>query len=177
MALDIIVEDGTGVENANTYLSIEEFQDIADMLGYSYSEFTTDAIMQKLIRSSIILDSTYRYGFPGTRLKNEQGLEWPREEAHYYDGGEIASSVVPKEVKYGLVEMVYALGNNLQPVVSANGSIKEERVKVDVIEDHKKYNYVNKFDRPLIFAVDDVMSKITGGAGARYKLSIQRIGG
>ena len=177
MAIDIIIENGTGVENSNTYLSIDEFQDIADMLGHSYTGWSTDETMARLIRSTIILDSTYRNSYPGTRLKNEQGLEWPRRQAHYYDGGTINDDVVPKEVKYAQVEMVFALGNNLQPVVNINGSIKEERVKVDVIEDQKKYNYVNKFDRPMIYAVDDALSKITGGAGARYRLSIQRVGG
>jgi hypothetical protein len=175
MALDLIVENGTGVPNANSYLSIEEFQDLADMLGYDYSTFSTDDTMRKLIRSTIILESNYRIYYNGSRVTETQGLEWPREDATYYDKTDILSTVIPKEIKEATVEMVYGLENNLQPVISTAGSLREERVKVDVIEEQKKYYCVNKNDRPSLYTVEDAMSRITGGVGAKYRLTIQRV--
>lgn len=179
MAFQLIPETGEGVVSANSYLTVDEFQDYADLLGYDYSDIELVDIERKLIRSSMFLDSEFRFRYPGDRKKN-QGLEWPRDGAEYIDGESIEEDIVPHEVKSALVEMFFIVneGVNIQPNISAEGRVTMERVKADVIEEEKRYaSGSSRFARDTYTAVEDALSRITGGLSSLYDLKIERVGG
>jgi hypothetical protein len=83
MASTLIIEDGTNVANANSYVTLTEFRAYALARGITLSlvDATDDAIMYKAM------------DYIETRLKEAQGmrafvdqvLEWPRAEIDYYD--------------------------------------------------------------------------------------------
>lgn len=179
MAIEFTLETGEGIQNANSYVSTDEFRDISDAFGYVYSGFTETQIEIKLMRSAIILDADFRHRYPGTIVSGTQGLEWPRQNATYYDGTSILYTVVPKEVKYACVELVYLsfAGTNLQPVLPSNGPLREERVKVDVIEEQKKYNASSSTSKDYLSIVEDHMSRITGGKAVFGRIPLVRVGG
>ena len=176
---ELIVEYGTGVANANSYLSIDEFVDFAELLGYDPEIIPQERLEKRMMRATLIIDSRYRDDFPGKRATFEQGLEWPRVDAYYVDYYPIDVDVVPKEIKMALVETVFLLeqGRNLQPVVEKQGAIAMERVKADVIEEEVRYHSEAERMTEIYTVVEDVLSRITGGMSSRYDIKIIRVGG
>ena len=179
MALVFRPEDGTGLADSNAYISLERFKDLSDLLGFEYSALTAEQIESGLIRATMVLDANFLSRYPGDRAVTGQALEWPRSKAHYIDGEAIPSNVVPKEVELGTLEMFYLTlaGNNPQPVIPAGGNLREERVRVDVIEEHKKYQVQSGIQRDTFTAVEDALARITGGISSLYNITIKRVGG
>ena len=86
----MIVEDGTGVVDANSYLTEAEASDILAEIG-----FTGNPSEQDLIQASYYLDSKFT---PSSRLLNkDQGLLFPRQPFTDYQGREVEG--IPKLVK------------------------------------------------------------------------------
>jgi len=178
MAIVFTPETGEGIVDSNSYLSIVDFKAVSDNLGKEYFDYTDDEIKLGLIRASTFLDSYFISRYPGVRNEG-QGLEWPRTNALYLNGEEILDTVVPKEVKIALAEAFYILksGADIQPTIAGNGILKEERVKVDVVEEHKKYNSSSTPKRTTYTVLEDAMARLTGGLSSFANLKIMRVGG
>jgi len=172
-------EDGTGLATANSYVDLDTFKDFADTFGYDYSSLTDTQIETLLIRATMVLDAKYRSDFPGERQVVGQALEWPRSNAVYVDGEEIAESIVPKEVQIALTEMFYVIqsGQTVQPIISSTGSLELERVRIEgAVEEEKRYSSSGAV-RDIYTTVTDALSRITGGMEGYYDLKIIRVGG
>lgn len=173
-------ETGAGVEGANSYLDVNSYKGICDLLEYSYLDYTDATIEARLVRASLILDSQYRSMFPGERKTETQGLEWPRLNAVYVDGASIAEDTVPTEVKMATVEMVQAIssGQVVQPAISSSGELIYERNRVEgAVEQEKRYDTQGGSRRDVYTSVVDALSRITGGMAGYYALKIKRVGG
>lgn len=96
----IIVEDGTVVATANSYITIDEFQAWADARGISYgTDFT---ISQQLFRATDYFESL---AFKGVKHTETQPMQWPRDDV-YIDGYAVDSDEIPKEVKTAIYELI-----------------------------------------------------------------------
>lgn len=74
----LIVEDGTGLANADAYVSAANCQAYAVAHGYAFPLTNAAAADAAIRRATQFIDS-YRFRFPGYRLKRRlQALEWPR---------------------------------------------------------------------------------------------------
>lgn len=74
----IIVEDGTGVSGAESYLSVATVSAYhAAMLNTAWAAATTAQQEAALRKATQYVD--HRYRFRGEKLRIEQGLEWPRD--------------------------------------------------------------------------------------------------
>jgi len=83
--MTIVVEDGTGKPDANSYVSLAGLKAYADARGLAYGT-DDNAIQAALIRATAWLDATYRARFPGVRSNAGQALQWPRRAGHYEYG-------------------------------------------------------------------------------------------
>jgi hypothetical protein len=175
MAIQFVVETGTGLSDSTAYMAVDELKQYWDNIGYSYTSITDDSIMQYINRCSKIIDNIYIKDFRGVRLKQEQSLEWPRIGAYYADGWWISSSTIPQEIKNAVAEMVYAItadGASLQPIITTKNAIIEEFVKVDVIEERRKYaEPIISKDR--VTAVDDALKRLIPYVGSMGGLPIR----
>ena len=80
----LIVEDGTGLLTAESYISVVDFQTRATAEGFVYTSYSDTLIEQALRRATIYLDGKYRLRFIGYRTHNRsQALEWPRQSVYY----------------------------------------------------------------------------------------------
>lgn len=95
--MTITVEDGTGVENANSYVSVEQFKAWATARGYTYPADDT-AIEPLLIKAMDYIESK-ESSFYGVKYEENQLLAWPR---LYYN----ASTGIPYELQ--VAQMAYA---------------------------------------------------------------------
>src|SRR4051812_4464605 len=75
--MSLILEDGTGLANADTFASLAAFEAYWDQRGFDYSSYDDDAIEAALRRASSYLSNSFSWA--GYRVKGRaQALAWPR---------------------------------------------------------------------------------------------------
>lgn len=121
----IIVEDGTGLANAESYLSVAEFKAYCDGRGMSYSGNSDTVIEQKLRIATGYIDTVKRY--KGQRLLVEQSLEFPRDSLTDWGGLEVTG--VPGRVKQACAELAFkAFSENLYTDLDRGGMVTSQGV-------------------------------------------------
>jgi hypothetical protein len=174
------LETGDGLADANSYIDVQTFKDISDLLGYDYADLYDPTIEARLVRATTVLDASYRSQFPGERQTTTQALEWPRSDAVYLDGAEISENTIPKEIQIATVELtnVISSGSNIQPTISSSGEMIYNRQRVEgAVEQEQRFDNHYGNSRDIYTAVDDALSRITGGVSGYFDLKIQRVGG
>lgn len=98
----LTVEDGSGVLDADSYIAASFVATYADAYGedktgwLALSSSARDAACRV---AAVVLDSRWRFRFPGLRATEDQGLAWPRSDALYIDGYPIDYQSIPVEVQ------------------------------------------------------------------------------
>lgn len=120
----LIVEDGTGLANSNTYVSLAQARTIAADLGITLPA-DDDAASARLLAAMAYIESKTYTGHAGT---GTQALQWPRKLATY-KGYPLAADVIPNGVKNAQVVAASMSfnGTELYPTVSGQ-FITEETV-------------------------------------------------
>lgn len=176
MAIQFIVEDGTGLSTATSYADTTDLEQYWDNLGYDHSALSDDDKKVLLNKAAKIVDAMHVW--EGRRIQSTQALQWPRYNFWYPDGQSVPSNSVPKEILNACYEMAYAenQGTNVQPVNDQQGLLRAERVKVDVIEESKEYFEGSSYDRPQVTAVKDALKPLLGNSAGRYgNMVIKRV--
>jgi hypothetical protein len=135
----LIVEDGTGRSDAESYASVADCDTYHSNRGNA--AWTGDAAAKEaaLREATAFLEDKYRGLWRGRRCHETQRLHWPRYGVVDQDGFTIDFDIVPIEVKDALCEAALrAIAGNLTPDLDRGGEIK--RQKVDVIETEYKDN-------------------------------------
>lgn len=100
--MPLIVEDGSGVADADSYTSLEDFKAYADSVGFDYASYSETQLEQAIRRATKYVDSlgTIRPClWIGVRTKgSQQGLLWPRIGATDSDGNPVMSNEIPSEI-------------------------------------------------------------------------------
>lgn len=77
--MTLIVEDGTGILGAESYVSAASAVAYWSARGYAVALTADASVESALRRATMFLDATYRGRYPGYRTFGRvQGLEWPR---------------------------------------------------------------------------------------------------
>ena len=158
----MIVEDGTGLADSNSYTSVSDLKAYWDNMGYDYSTLSDDEISILLIRGTRIIDGEYGNKYPGVRNSVDQALGWPRASAEYLDGYSISSAVVPLEIIWATCETAYVLnkGSDLQPVNDKN-NIAQYSVAVEgAVTESTTYKDGGGFKRPEVTAIKDALARL-----------------
>lgn len=101
----VVVEDGSGVEGANSYVSLADAVSYATARGLTFPASPAGPAEAALIRATAAIDATYRSRFPGQRVSGrDQALEWPRKYAGDAEGNPIAANEIPQEVVNAVCE-------------------------------------------------------------------------
>jgi hypothetical protein len=164
MAITIVVEDGTGIANANSYISVGDADAYQLNRGRSaWAALDADAKSSALIQATEFVDSTFAW--IGKRKTSTQALKWPRIYGLDSDGVEIVltdsdgfeitgvPSVIPKSV----AEAAFlSLDNNLFQDSDPRGKII--RKKTDVLEtEYQPESPSLKPSAPTIFGAINTM--------------------
>lgn len=140
--MSLVVENGTGLSNAESYLSVADADVYHAARGnpVAWSGATTAEKETALLAATEYIDSVYRGAWKGTRAVETQALSWPRVDAYDSDDFLIDSGVVPLEVERATAELALrALSAELMPDISEPGSIKRERLKAGPVETETEY--------------------------------------
>lgn len=149
------VEDGTGLEDADSYVSIEYADTYFASRGFDWSTLSNDEKCQLLIKATDYIDNIYEwYGIKKTQA---QSLRFPRKNLRDIDGYEVSD--IPVRLKQAVCEAVKILvdGSDLFVTASENGAVTSEKIgelsfSYDVsqkVKDETLYDAMNKRLRGL----------------------------
>lgn len=124
--MTIIVEDGSGVLNANSYVSLINARAILTPLGQDL-DLDDDIAEQQILNAARYVEA-FRAKFQGWKTTIDQSLQWPRV-AVVIDGIIIDIDVIPQDLIDAQVFSAYEFsqGQILQPS-SSGQSIQSEEV-------------------------------------------------
>lgn len=162
------LEDGSGVEGANAYITVTEFKTHHDDRGQDYTGAEDDdAIEVAIVLATDYADKRFGRRFRGWRQDRQQGLEWPRTDAFTDD--DYLLTGIPAALKKAISEyalLVIQLGRNLAPaappdfgvldpatgevVNNSSGRVVQRTEKVGPIEDSTRYADGNSSGRPMV---------------------------
>lgn len=161
----LIVEDGTGKSDAQTYASAEFVIAYADARGVTVA--SDDAEM--LILQAMDYVESFRSRFKGQRNTRTQALSWPRTGA-VVDGFEIPSNEIPNELKSAVSAAVIEIvnGAELMPA-KTDYAVRMEKVDVISVEYASggggQGSTANEPITPSFPAVDAVLNPLLRGGG------------
>jgi len=150
----LIVENGTGLPNADAFVSLAEAD--AYFLNYNSTGWTgTNAQKEQAIRRATLWLSTY-IKWNGSRTHGrDQALAWPRSGVTDCESGSIPDNVVPIEVKMAAyIASAYELSNpgGLTPAITPGQQTLSE--KVDVIQ----VTYMTPAQQGIVGPVDPLVA-------------------
>lgn len=125
--MSIIVEDGSGISNANSYVSLVDARGVLNLLGQDLNANDTTA-EQEILNGMNYIES-FRERYQGLKTNNNQSLQWPRLGV-LIDNVPIDSDVIPQDLINGQVFAAYEFsqGNVLQPTVDGRSRASAEVV-------------------------------------------------
>lgn len=165
----LIVEDGTGLENADSYASLAT----ADAYVAAYQpdgaddwDAATDAEQEvALRRATLWLDTNYASRWIGVQIKDSMALDWPRFGA-YSDGVLLANDELPVRLVQACVEAAirFLSGELDGDVPATSGGIRREVKRLGPLS--KEVEYVSsKGTSPARPKVDALLASLVRGAG------------
>lgn len=118
----LVLEDGTGLANSNSYGAVAAFKTYHDDRGNSYGTSNDTAIGQALIKATDYIDQRFGTVFKGQRKSDTQALCWPRDYA-YTELGNVLTGLPVNLVKATFeYALAYLSGDIfLAPTVDASG--------------------------------------------------------
>lgn len=169
MAITLTVEDGTGLDTANAYVSAADATAyFANRLNDTWANASTDQQAAALIQATQYIDG--RYQFRGCQLTTEQALQWPRSAGDWASDTDKALFAWPvQRVKDATCEAALrALSGSLYTDQSAQIVTSE---KVDVIQVTYATEQRNG-GQTRIAIIDDLLRPLTSSNG--YNLQVVR---
>lgn len=127
MAVTIVVEDGTGVANANSYVTLAEARAYAEQRGIALSS-DDDELGALLVKATDYLESR-ECDYQGKKTNCAQPLAWPRD-CVVLCCEDLADNVIPAQLKNAQIALVIAQhsGVVLLPNVAPTDYVIEEKV-------------------------------------------------
>lgn len=119
--MTLIIEDGTVVADANSYVTTSELTSYATARGITIP----DADREKYL--VLAMDYLESLNFIGVVANEDQSLSWPRAYG-YTDEYLIASDSIPTLLKEGQMEIAIAIFQGNSPLAVAERAVKRERV-------------------------------------------------
>lgn len=175
--MSLIIEDGAGRADAESYASIATINAYAAARGLTFAITggTNEADAEAAARRATVwLDATYRGRFTGRRTNGRtQALEWPRIEAHdnQVPPDFIESDEIPREIIDACCEAAVrekASPGSLSPDVTPGQVAKRERVEGAIEVEYFRAGGVGD-QRPVSTVIDDILgSLLTTGSGGGY---------
>lgn len=134
----LIVEDGTGLPNANSFvelaavdLYIIEKNLQATAAAIAWALLTTDEQEAAATLATSVVSNPERFDYVGIRKTYPQSLEWPRLGAVEVNGPAVPDDIVPWQVEDATIEYSLLAGNGVDinpPPSSITSDVKKEKV-------------------------------------------------
>jgi hypothetical protein len=122
------LEDGTGISDANAYVSLDFCITYCTDRGLTFSTSPSSLGEEAIVRATAALDAMYRFRFNGYKTHGRnQALEWPRTAAYDREGYLISGALIPIEIQNAVSEMAvreYASPGSMLPDLERGGAVQ-----------------------------------------------------
>lgn len=141
--MSLIVEDGTGLADAESYISVTDASTYhANRGNAAWAALASDTIREQLLRKATdYMVQAYRLRWKGDRVSATQAIDWPRNWVEYADyqfytqngaqmiGGYLyyPANEVPEEVKRACAELAL-LANSSDLMGEQGQGVKREKI-------------------------------------------------
>ncbi len=157
----------------DTYISLEDAREYADVMGLSLP--TDDADAEALLkRSAIYLDRLYGARYIGNRTNSSYLLYWPRTVLSYYDSmgnyrADLTYTSVPVELGQAQVELASMMYDDFDPFVQPEPQVKMVREKLGAIETTMEYADSSGYASSPFYKLDVLLAPLirTGNVSKR----------
>ena len=157
--MTVIVEDGSTVANANSYITGAEVVDYAAARGVTILLADTEELIVKS------MDYTEGLAFKGVKVTSTQALQWPRASV-YVDSYLVGTDEIPSELTKGQLETCLSISNNEDPL--ANVARVQESVSVGSLS----VKYASGSSTTLVKKISNAFKKLlTSSGGATFEVS------
>jgi len=139
--MTLVVEDGTGKNDANSYVSVSDADAYHALRGNpeTWDDATTSEKEAALIEATQYLDLHYGERWRGARMFKTQALDWPRDDVTDDDGFRLPNDEIPQRLANAASEAaLQALSNELLPKIE-EAAVVRERNRVGQIESETEY--------------------------------------
>ena len=128
----LVVEDGTGLINSNSYITVAEADTylLTDKYRADWENYDDEDKGNVLIKATELLDAYFEWF--GSKTEEDSALRWPRTGVFTTDGVKIADNEIPINLKRATAEMAFQQYTIDRQAERTDYGIKE--LKVDVIE-------------------------------------------
>ena len=131
--MSLIVEDGSVVTGAESYISVADASNYHTVRGNTaWAALTTDALREAALRKATdYMRQAYRSRWQGYKVNEDQALDWPRYGVEV-EGYAVDSDIVPTEVKNACAELALrASAADLNPDLT-QGVAREKVGQIEV---------------------------------------------
>lgn len=161
--MPLIIEDGSAVQDANSYVGLDEARELASIRGITLSASETELTGQ-LVSAADRLTS-YESRFSGYRVSGVQGLSYPRTNSYRY-GSVYPNDSIPKELKLAQVMMANILQEGGEIWASNTSGILRE--KVGPLETEYSEAAADSVGNPTLPQIDDILSPLIVSFGINF---------
>lgn len=131
----LVVEDGTGISNANSYCTLDYALEYCTMKGYTdWQNLSENEQKIYIIRGTEFVDNFYNWR--GIRYRQSQSMAFPRDNIYDDDRYEVVG--IPEKLKKACIEAAFlnvsSGANTLFSTKDENGAIKKKKVETLEIE-------------------------------------------
>lgn len=124
----LIIEDGTGKADADSYATAAELVDYGTRYGVTVPD--TEEEQEALLRQAAVQMNVMKW--KGHRANADQALAWPRSNV-WIDGQLQPNSYIPSRIQYGQMALAAEIHDNqVNPPDQRQGPVTKE--KVDALE-------------------------------------------
>lgn len=137
----LVIEDGTGLANSNTYVGVEEARDYALARGVVLS--ADDGVVGAQLIQAMDYVESFRAKYQGRKTwprpgmdaghPHAQALQWPRTGVVLDCNYNLPDNVIPQELKQAQMQAAIEVHNGFVLMPSSDGRVVKKE-KVDVIE-------------------------------------------
>lgn len=160
--MTITVEDGTGLSNATSYVSVDEFATYAANRGVTITGTASELLI-------VAMDYIEQQNFKGQKGTKEQALQWPRYNV-WIDGYSVDADEIPTLLKEAQMEAALAVDAGNSPLATIDREVKRE--KLDTLE----IEYMDgTFTQPVTRALSNKLSKLVSGTSGGINVPAIRV--
>lgn len=167
----LIVEDGSIVANADSYVSLVDARAKAALYGWALPADDTGA--EAALRNGAKYADMSELRFGGSRVSAGQSLAWPRVGARKTTGFVIDSDVVPDEMICAQIAAAVEYGNGTDVRATNDGrSIASQEVTGSVKQSY--FNNGKTGESVSITRADDCLVNLIVKSGGLYSFNVVR---
>jgi len=166
--MSLVVEDGTGKPDAESYISVAEADAYHEAQGNTaWDDIASDVLKEQALRRAMrYLEGQYGLAWKGTRLYQLQALSWPRYDV-FVDGYTLYTDVIPQDIKNAQAELALRTPtSDEQLAADLDQTVMSEKVGPIAVTYAEGSSGVVRYR-----LVDLMLNKYTtGGAGNQFKI-------